>query len=241
METCKTTVRIGSLPEGRVTEERKQLSNLRGIRYVEVFLIAPFDGTLKAAIYNTTTFSDAWSACSAHSVEALTRLKVEAIKHQFDVHGVSINGPRQWTLDWIDAPFGTLRDGNGLKAAWVAMTPDPETISLHDMAGPYHPMTVERKTEFGFRKGRPVFILDDPNGNSWVMKSFSLLPDAAQTVASLDTLGEKLKLAPGWSFRVEVLDRDLILLPENGIARSVQDDLGNTYELTGKGYSNFQP
>ena len=31
---------------------------------------------------------------------------------------------------------------------------------------------VERKTETPYQKGKPVFLLDDPDGKVWVMKAF---------------------------------------------------------------------
>jgi hypothetical protein len=105
----------------------------------------------------------------------------------------------------------------------------------------YAPTTFERKTQMGFNQGKPVFILDDPEGSTWVMKSSSLIVDPTNTHDKLETLGERLKPAPGWKFRVVVLDRDLILKPESGVAPIVQDELGNTYDKTGTGLSNFKP
>jgi hypothetical protein len=38
-----------------------------------------------------------------------------------------------------------------------------------------------------------------------------------------------------------VLDKDLVLTPDNGVAHITQDDLGNTYDRAGGTYSNFKP
>ena len=73
------------------------------------------------------------------------------------------------------------------------------------------------------------------------MKSLSLEQDKAQTYESLMNLGSKLKLPAGWKFRIAVLDKDLVLTPDNGVAWIVQDDLLNTYDRVGGAYSNFQP
>ena len=75
----------------------------------------------------------------------------------------------------------------------------------------YKPTTVARKSQMGFRKGQPVFILDDPEGNAWAMQASSLIVDPNLTFDLLPTLGSKLKLAPGWKFRVQVLDQDLTI------------------------------
>jgi hypothetical protein len=96
-------------------------------------------------------------------------------------------------------------------------------------------------TEFMFSKGRPVFILDDPEGKSWVMKSAGLIVDPDQKFDQLKDLGSRLKPVPGWKFRVQVLGEDLILRPASGVAGIVQDELGSTYDLAGPGYSNYKP
>jgi len=106
----------------------------------------------------------------------------------------------------------------------------------------YKPTTIERKTEFGFSKGKPVFILDDPDGKSWViMKSAGLIVDPDQKFDQLKDLGSQLKPAPGWKFRIQVAETNLILRHESGIVGIVQDELGNTYDLASPGYSNYKP
>jgi len=39
--------------------------------------------------------------------------------------------------------------------------------------GGYPLRAIERKSEFGFSKCKPVFLLDDPDGSTWVMKAFT--------------------------------------------------------------------
>lgn len=103
--------------------------------------------------------------------------------------------PRLWTLDWIEVPSGARRDFNGLQAAWVGKA-DLSGVNLQQKGGTaYKPTTIGRKTDFGFSTGKPVFILEDPQGKSWVIKSACI----------------------------------------------VQDELGNTYDLAGPGYSNYKP
>ena len=87
----------------------------------------------------------------------------------------------------------------------------------------------------------PVFILDDPDGNSYVMKSVNLITDPTRTYADLETLGERLALDPGWKFRLELLKQDLVLTPDNGKVIITLDDMGNVYDRVGGPYSNFKP
>jgi hypothetical protein len=73
------------------------------------------------------------------------------------------------------------------------------------------------------------------------MKSASLILDPNQTYQSLNDLGARLHPAPGWSFRSVVLERDLVLTPDNGDVKITQDELGNTYDRVGGPYSNYKP
>jgi len=81
----------------------------------------------------------------------------------------------------------------------------------------------------GFDKGKPIFILDDPDGMPWVMQAYSLVVDPNLTYNDLQTLDKKLKLPPGWKYRVKVLDQDLGIGAIDGVAHIVQDDLEGTY------------
>jgi hypothetical protein len=87
----------------------------------------------------------------------------------------------------------------------------------------------------------PAFLLDDPGGDSWCMKSASLAVDPHQTYQSLKDLGSRLQPAPGWNFRAVVLDQDLVLTADDGAVKITQDELGNTYDRVGGPYSNYKP
>jgi hypothetical protein len=99
----------------------------------------------------------------------------------------------------------------------------------------------KRDTQLGIDTGSPVFLLDDPDGNTWCMKSASLIVDPTQTYESLKDLGGRLKPAPGWTFRTEVLEKDLVLTADNGAVNITQDEIGNTYDRVGGPYSNYKP
>jgi hypothetical protein len=63
----------------------------------------------------------------------------------------------------------------------------------------------------GINKGTRVYVLDDPDGNTFCMKSASLIEDPSQIYDRLKDLGSRLKLAPGWKFPTVVLEKDLVL------------------------------
>ena len=135
---------------------------------------------------------------------------------------------------------GKERDFNGLKARSVTWLHVPKEMRKHESVA-YKVIDVRRDTKFGIDVGSPSFLLDDPEGNTWCMKSASLIVDPPQTYESLKDLGGRLPLAPGWRFRTVVLDRDLVLTPDDGGALITQDELANTYDGVGGPFSNYKP
>ena len=233
-----------SLPQDGADAKVMRFDNLRDMRYGEVFRVGGnrLTHNLEAAFYNTTGLNDSADPRNTCPEALWAKVNPEMLKKQYDVLDVFKNGPRHWTMDWIELPVGTERNFDGLKARWMYQVKLPEHINLEAKGYTgYRPTKVERKSQMGFIKGKPVFILDDMKGNPWVMQAYSLIADPSLTYEGLKTLGSKLKLAPGWKYRVQVLDQDLTIKAVDGIAHIVQDDLGNTYDLCAGGSSNFKP
>ena len=161
-------------------------------------------------VYNTTGLNGANPAGGGDSSPAAILDKIDMKKVKEDNGALSTvkNGPRLWTVDNIGAKFGTERDFQGLKARWVMWFPIPDAIREgKDLS--YAIMEARRNTSMGINKGSRVYILDDPNGTSFVMKSASLIKDPNQKFEDLKDLGSRLKPAPGWKFRTLILDQDL--------------------------------
>ena len=76
-------------------------------------------------------------------------------------------------------------------------------------SAPYEPMTIARKSGLGWNKGTTVLLLDDVEGNTWIMKGFQqgLAPKYTyeEFVASGQSRFEKLP--KGWKFRVKFARR----------------------------------
>ena len=122
------------------------------------------------------------------------------------------------------------------------MDPPPRrSFAAKKLSKEYRPFSFPRTSIEGFRRGSKVYLLDDPNGRTWILTSYtsSAVPRAA--IDDLDTLGDRLKAPQGWKFRTATLDKDLILEPKGGRAVSTEDDKGDLYHLTGPGQSNFTP
>jgi hypothetical protein len=109
---------------------------------------------------------------------------------------------------------GAERDFAGLKAHWGMWLDN--TAQMRQQGTPaYSPLTGRRDTRFGIDAGSPAFVLDNPDSNTWVMKSVSLITHPEQTYEGLTGLGDRLSLPLGWAVRAVVLDADLILTPDN--------------------------
>ncbi len=232
------------VPQDGADTKVMRFDNLNNYRYCEVFLIGgnPFD--LQGAVYNTTDLNGGAQTRDSCPNGMWAKVSIAENKEKYDVLGVFKNGPRYWMYSWVELPVGALREFNGLQARWMAQVKLPANIAERGSTF-YKPTTVERKSRQGYAKGQTVFILDDPSGTPWVMQAYSLIVDPKLTYDDLKTLDKKLKLAPGWKYRVKVLDQDLEIHAVNGTARIVQDDLEGTYnacfEEGGQKACSYQP
>jgi hypothetical protein len=234
---------VVTLPNDGADAKPYTFNSVRGQRYTEMFLIGgnAITKDLSANVYNTSGLNGGATTGDSCPPAILDKVDVKALKDQYHVLAAFKNGPRLWTLDWIEVDMGKELDFEGLKARWVNWL-DLKGLSLKPGEAAYKNITVGRHTKFGFDKGKQVFLLDDPDGNSWAMKSSSLITYPDQKFDELGTLGSRLKLPAGWKFRAPVLEQDLVLTPDkDGVAHITQDDLGNTYDRVGGPYSNFKP
>ena len=221
-----------------------KFKGLMNSRYTEILLV--FGNALAsnymAGVYNTLGLNGANPAGGGDSSPAVILDKIDMKKVQEDNHALSTvkNGARLWTVDHVGVKVGKERDFQGLKARWVMWFPIPEAIREHkDLS--YAVMHAHRDTSMGINKGSRAYILDDPEGTSWVMKSASLIVDPKQKFEALKDLGSRLKLPAGWKFRSPILEQDLVFMTDNGKTMITQDELGNTYDRTGGPYSNYKP
>jgi hypothetical protein len=108
---------------------------------------------------------------------------------------------------------------------------------------PYTPITIDRKSSLGWNKGTKVFLLDDADGNTWIMKGFELGMNPKYTYDEFLAKGAAMfkNLPKGWKVRVIELEKDLIETPENGVAYLIADEHFNVYDKTGPGMMNYQP
>lgn len=194
------------------------------MRYGEVLAVYLRDSGLQAEVYGTQMLND----CPQ---ELWEKLDASTIAQEMGAVLVKLNGPRHWMLDGLGQKVAVvepvLRDFNGLTMRRIA------TVDLGDSpaAEPYTERQVNRGAVFFFDAGSPVHELVRPDGTAYVMQAYCVGVDPTLTEGSLSTLGDRLALPQGWSYRTRTLDQELVVDTTATIATVIQDELENTYTL----------
>lgn len=224
----------------------KHVEGLHKVRFIEIFMAYKDakTGKLVAECYNTMFTSVGIPASKDTATQALVEgLDFAKMKQEYGVLGASLNGPKLMLPDWVDNDAGVERDFNGIKIVWVAQLDMGDNTGGVSESTPYKPMAITRNTVMGWNKGTTVLILDDAEGNAWVMKGFQLGLKPKYTYEEFVAAGQSRfkKLPPGWKFRVKTLEKDLIEKPEGGVAAIMPDEFFNIYDKAGPGMTNYKP
>jgi hypothetical protein len=196
---------------------------MRGVRYGEVIAVFLRDGGLQAEVYGTQMLND----CPQDLWETL---EADSIAADMGALAVKLNGPRHWVIDGLGTKVAVvepiLRDFNGLTMRRIA------TIEL-DTPGvsPYTEAHVNRGAVFFFDAGSPVYELVDPDGLAYVMQALCIGVDPTMSEQSLPTLGDRLAMPPGWTYRSRILEEELVVDTTETIATVLQDEFENSYTL----------
>ena len=222
-----------------------RVDNVHQVRFIEIFLVGreASTGNVVAAVYNTMYTPKGIPASKDTAPQALLEgLNFDHIKKEYGVLGASLNGPKLCLPDWVEIDVGAERDFDGLAAVWCAQLNMGNNTSVGEIAT-YKPVTIARNSGLGWDKGTTVILLDDAEGNTWVMKGFELGLEPQYTyddfLAALP--GVYQKLPEGWKVRVKTLEEDLIERPEGGVATIMKDEFFNVYDKTGPGMTNYTP
>ena len=222
-----------------------RVNNMHQTRYIELFLAGreAKTGNVVAACYNTMLTDKGIPASRDSAPQALVeKLDLAQIKQEHGLLGANLNGPKIWQPDWIEVDQGKERTFAGMPMAWVAQLNVPAKGGI-GLDSPYQPMTIARKSGVGWNKGTTVMLLDDAEGNTWVMKGYQVGLKPTYTYEEFKAAGQSRfkQLPAGWKFRVKTLDKDLIEIPEGGVATIMPDEFFNIYDKTGPGMSNYKP
>ena len=223
------------------------IDGLHMARFAEIFLTGreAKTGKLVGACYNTSLFPGAVTASKDTAPQAWVEgLDFDKIKNEFGAIAASINGPKLWMADWIEIQNGVFREFNGRKFPWVAQLDMGDNTGAVSESPLYKPIPITREgSNIGWNKGTRALLLDDAEGNTWIMKGFMIGVKPKYTYEEFVAAGQSQfkKLPPGWKFRVKTLEQDLIERPEGGVAILMPDEFFNTYDKTGPGMMNYKP
>ena len=198
--------------------------DMRNVRYGEVLGVFARDGHFEAEVFGTQLIND----CPQELWETLDATEIAA---EMGAIGVKLNGPRYWTLDAFGQKVAVaepvLRDFNGITMRRIA------TVDLGEIPklGPYNETKVNRGVIFFWDEGQTVHELINPEGHAYVMQALCTGVDPTMSPESLLTLGERLELPDGWSYRTRVLEEELIVDTTATIATVLQDEFENSYTL----------
>ncbi|POY31530.1 hypothetical protein [Mycobacterium kansasii] len=211
---------MSTIEDGAVVLEPP--GDLSGKRYGEVLLVTPGEAGPQATVYNSFPLND----CPA---ELWSALDPKAIATEHGAAAALLNGPRYWLMNAIEkAPQGppVIKSFGGIEMLQQA------TVLLSSMnPAPYTVNQVSRKTVFIFNAGEEIYELRDPEGQRWVMQTWSQVVDPNLSRADLPKLADRLNLPSGWSYQPNRLTDELRIDTTARAARVLQDDLANSYSL----------
>ena len=169
-------VGCAKLPDDGANAQTVNVGNLHLVRYIEIFVVGGngLTGNLRANVYNTSLVRNPDTTPNRDTAPQayVEGVNTEAIKKQFGALGVAINGPKLWMIDFFDLPLGADQEFNGKKIPWCA-TLHLTKSEMKEMGKlPYKVTTIERKSRLGYNKGTLVFLIDDAEGTTWIMKGF---------------------------------------------------------------------
>ncbi|MEI7972486.1 MAG: hypothetical protein WCI10_08115 [Actinomycetota bacterium] len=206
------------------TAPQRLIDHMRGVRYGEVLAMFLRDTGLEAEVYGTQMLND----CPQELWETLN---ADEIAKDMGAVFTKLNGPRYWVLDGLGSKVAVVdpvfKDFNGIQMRRIATIP----IGADFAAGPYVARNVNRGAVFFFDAGKTVYELVDPDGRALVMQARCVGVDPGMTEESLATLGERLALPEGWSYRTRILESELVVDTSASLATVVQDEFENTYTL----------
>jgi hypothetical protein len=194
---------------------------LHDARYCEILELHVVPPAATVTVWNTIGLG----TCPAAKWKALD---AAALAKELGAAFVILNGPRHFLMDSATARTGTVRSFHGMKMTRVASI---RIRSVTELAqAPFMDRTIKRRNTWRFKRGRRVFELVVPGGDTYVMQSYAQIEDPALALRDLPKLGRRLALPDGWRYRSRRLAQDLVLRA-NGSATVLQDDLQNTYQL----------
>jgi hypothetical protein len=222
LEQNMTAARHDHLVPGREIHMR----DLRGYQFCEVGLITgSSQDTAIANIWNTTGVCDP-------TPEQFDALDADTIARENGAVSAWLNPVRSWMFDRLDVwEAGDDKAFGSIRGTWTGVA-GAATMIRATVQDSYQPGYMYRNSTSTFNKGSQVYVLDAPDGEVFVMQSFTRHWDPALSEEHLAHLASRIALPSGWGFRAEMLDQDLEVTAahHDNLAHVVQDNLHNVYQ-----------
>jgi hypothetical protein len=197
-------------------------TGLSGKRYGEVLLVTPGEAGPQASVYNSFGLND----CPA---ELWSALDAKVIATENGAATALLDGPRYWLMNEIEKPTQGPRIVKNFGG--IDMLLESQTLLSAMNPSPYTANQVHRHSVSTFDTGEEVYELHDPALRRWVMQTWSQIVDPDLSRADLATLGERLTLPSGWTYRTRTLTTPLRIDTTTHAAQVLQDELANSYSL----------
>ena len=203
---------------------QRLIDGQRGQRYGEILGIFLTDEGLQAHVYGTQMIND----CPQ---ELWEQLDTASIAKEMEAVLVKLNGPRYWMLDGLGSkgqPIEPImREFGGIMMRRIAVV----KLGNEAVQTPFTVRYVDRRAVFFFDAGSRVYELVDPGGLAYVMQARCVGVDPEMSEESLLTLGDRLALPDGWTYRSRILVEELVVDTSDHLASVLQDEFENTYTL----------
>jgi hypothetical protein len=199
--------------------------NWRNLRYGEIIPVYRKGAKLYMEVYNTVNSNEL-------PEELWKKIDTTSLAKQYGAMTVIANGPRYWVVNEIEA--GKMsKEGKVASFGGIEMTQRASLSStiFNGSIGnkKYTENIVNRETTYHYWKGNMVYELTSPKGDVYRMQSYSQQIDPNLTIKDLETLGKRLSLPDGWSYKARILEEDSKLVIK-GTAYIINDDFLNTYQ-----------
>ena len=192
--TVKTDVRQMKLKTGMDPTSRFNIKDTRGLRFHGMGAFVGTGRTQRAHVYT--------AAAIPVDPEAYKKIDPEKLAHELGVDMCAVNSGRFWMMDEITLTGGEVQDFHGVEMRWAGDMTGAEMISKFQTA--YLPCLIYRNTNWTFYAGKPVYLLRDPEGSTWVLQEFTQDVDPSLEADNLEVLGEQVQGAAG---RLDVRDQ----------------------------------
>src|SRR3990167_5803322 len=172
------------------TSHAAEKMRIRGDRYCEIIFT---ESITQYEVYNTVGLNDCPAAI-------WSKVNINQVKKETKSSFVHLNGPRYWVIDGFK--HSSLMNSTPKILGGLAMREAGVLhLSAYDLlrarsGSNYQQWKVERRSIWIYEPGKPIYELIDPEGNVYVMQSYST-QKPPQTQASLASWASKLTLPAG--------------------------------------------